>query len=166
MATATISDFVLGINSECRNHPGRKVYAKGFCNSCYRKHRQKHKKEMATCHPERTHAAHGLCRPCYRDKLRENEPIEKRKARWRRAALRANFGLSEADHDRMRLEQGNACAMCRRQFGDKHSNRPHVDHNHATGKVRSLLCTRCNTAVGMFEKHGQLAGKYLDRYDR
>jgi hypothetical protein len=39
-----------------------------------------------------------------------------------------------------------------------------VDHCHATGKVRALLCTPCNVAVGFHEKYGQAAAEYLAKY--
>jgi hypothetical protein len=44
-------------------------------------------------------------------------------------------------------EQGGKCALCR----TKPDYQLYVDHNHETKKVRSLLCARCNTAVGVFD---------------
>lgn len=40
--------------------------------------------------------------------------------------------------------QGSCCVICRDPFGQ-----PYVDHNHATGAVRALLCQKCNTLLGM-----------------
>lgn len=45
--------------------------------------------------------------------------------------------------------QGGACPICRRAFtwnGD--GLRFIIDHDHETGKVRGLLCHRCNTGLG------------------
>jgi hypothetical protein len=131
-----------------------------LCNSCYQTHRQQFK-SRATCHPDRPHSAKGLCRNCYRVSLEAVELNAKKQARWRRASLKYNFGLTEAEWDRMRDEQQNRCAMCRQEFGDLVKNRAHVDHCHATQKVRGLLCFRCNTALGIYEKLGEKAAEYL-----
>lgn len=141
-------------------HADRKVYAKGLCNSCYRKSRQRLKSEMATCHPDRTHHARGMCRNCYRAHIERSGPVERRQARWRRASLRYNFGISEAQHDAMRVAQGDACGMCRKPFGATFSDRPH-DHCHSTNKVRGLLCMRCNVGLGQIEAHLDAARAYL-----
>ncbi len=46
------------------------------------------------------------------------------------------------------------------------SGRLHVDHDHATGVIRGLLCFRCNNALGDFREEYELfrrAAEYLDR---
>lgn len=49
--------------------------------------------------------------------------------------------------------QGNACAICREPFAisdrrGKSAKDPHVDHDHATGTLRGLLCHHCNVLLG------------------
>lgn len=54
--------------------------------------------------------------------------------------------------------------MCREEF----HRALYVDHNHETGKVRALICARCNTGLGFYEKNPgffQRAKKYLNEYD-
>jgi hypothetical protein len=58
------------------------------------------------------------------------------------------------------------CAICDCVFvwdGPPFS-KPHVDHDHATGKVRSLLCKHCNAGLGQFRDSDKLlekAAKYI-----
>jgi Recombination endonuclease VII len=56
------------------------------------------------------------------------------------------YRLSEAEFRSLMEQQGSECAICTRLLTD-----PIVDHDHATGKVRGLLCRRCNTGIGMLE---------------
>ena len=50
---------------------------------------------------------------------------------------------------RMHEEQAGRCAICARMLGPgRHTN---VDHCHTTGKVRGLLCHKCNNGLGRFE---------------
>jgi hypothetical protein len=57
--------------------------------------------------------------------------------------------------------QGHACAICRRAF----KACPCVDHDHASGLVRGLLCHGCNRAIGFFEDapdRMRVAATYLE----
>jgi hypothetical protein len=67
----------------------------------------------------------------------------------RNAHLLRTYGISLADQERMIVEQGGACALCREMFPEKRTtNTLHVDHCHTTKKVRGILCMRCNTGLG------------------
>lgn len=62
------------------------------------------------------------------------------------------FGLTPEDYDRMLAEQGGVCAICRGPESGKAYGggvkRLAVDHCHATGLVRGLLCGNCNKGLG------------------
>ena len=73
------------------------------------------------------------------------EPREEARAARRRKPQRAaQLGVTSADYDRMLAAQGGVCAIC---GSPPKTRRLHVDHDHATGKVRGLLCHRCNRAL-------------------
>jgi hypothetical protein len=61
-------------------------------------------------------------------------------------------------------KQDGLCAICREPNNSKH--RMYVDHSHATGKNRGLLCHRCNVNLAVLEdaEWVRLASEYLDRY--
>ena len=56
--------------------------------------------------------------------------------------------LTAAQVQRMREAQGDRCAICR---GEWTGAGPQVDHAHATGTIRALLCVRCNVGLGCFK---------------
>ena len=60
------------------------------------------------------------------------------------------YGLSQAQYEAMYDQQGALCAICRCPEGEAGAKGFHVDHDHETGQVRGLLCSRCNTGIGHF----------------
>lgn len=53
-----------------------------------------------------------------------------------------------AEYETMRNGQGDCCAICRATEVGGNANHWHVDHDHNTGRVRGLLCHRCNMLLG------------------
>lgn len=65
----------------------------------------------------------------------------------RRKVLK-KYGMSQIDFDRLLEEQGGVCAVC----SGKPSRRNFcVDHDHASGDVRGILCGECNIGLGKFK---------------
>jgi hypothetical protein len=89
-----------------------------------------------------------------RQRKRATDPDYRDKERARR------YGLTLKDYRAIVARQGNACAICKR------SGRPLVvDHCHVTGKVRRLLCNKCNVGLGCFNDEPSLlraAATYLE----
>jgi hypothetical protein len=69
------------------------------------------------------------------------------------------FGITQAQYDEMLIQQEGVCAICRRPQSGR--NRLAVDHDHNTGKVRGLLCSMCNAALGWYEKRPRKIEDYL-----
>lgn len=79
--------------------------------------------------------------------------------------LRRNYGISLARYNEMLREQGGKCGLCAQAPQD---DLLCVDHNHATGSVRKLLCRTCNTGLGCFKDDPELFAKavrYLKEHD-
>jgi hypothetical protein len=70
-------------------------------------------------------------------------------SRWESDWRKRGIHLTAKRFEAMLEVQGRACAICRVPFPA--DRRPPVDHCHASGEVRGLLCSNCNTALGHFE---------------
>lgn len=109
----------------------------------------------------------------------ERQWREKNKARLKAWAvarnLLVNFGMTPKHYEELLAAQGGVCAICDR--ADEMGRALAVDHEHADGYgalddaakrtlVRGLLCTKCNTAIGLFRESHELIAKaaaYVER---
>ena len=67
------------------------------------------------------------------------------------SVLRTRFGITVDQYNAMLARQSGLCDVCRKpETATRHGNviRLTVDHDHKTGKVRGLICVRCNLALG------------------
>ena len=82
-----------------------------------------------------------------------------------------NFGITVEDYEFMFERQGGTCAICgspETEFVMGVKKRLSVDHCHQTGRVRGLLCSKCNLGLGYFLDNWVLidnAMEYLIAYD-
>lgn len=73
----------------------------------------------------------------------------------RKSALKHNYGLTVEDYNRILKQQYGVCAICNKPE-TQHScpkgkvDSLRVDHDHKTGKVRGLLCSKCNFGISQF----------------
>jgi hypothetical protein len=79
--------------------------------------------------------------------------------------LKQKYGIDNDMYYRMLASQDGVCAIC----GEVDAVERHlaVDHNHDTGEVRGLLCTRCNLGLGLLKEIKTLVNAiaYLEEYD-
>lgn len=71
------------------------------------------------------------------------------------------YGLSDDDVARMLIDQQNQCGCCGDELSEGFGTV--IDHCHATGVVRRLLCRPCNSALG-FASDSRARLKKLDHY--
>lgn len=82
-------------------------------------------------------------------------------AKWSR--VKKEYGLSQIEVEEMLAKQNFECEICKASIKTKY----HIDHCHKTGKVRSLLCSKCNQAIGLLDEDQskiQNAADYLKRF--
>lgn len=67
--------------------------------------------------------------------------------------LNKKYGLSPEDLKKTHTQQNGCCAICgiKGEHGGHKNDSLCVDHDHDTGKIRALLCPRCNKALGLMD---------------
>jgi hypothetical protein len=83
----------------------------------------------------------------YRKSKLKPEVMRRRREYGRRRHYLLKYGLTEEQVESLLREQGSCCAICRVQL---ETGTRKVDHSHATGKVRGILCHNCNLGLGYF----------------
>lgn len=146
---------------------------------------------MAICHPDKLYYAKGKCRSCYEQWLRKINPefrnrqianqkawvlkfasrkkaldkawLAKQDPNYRRGiSLFSRFGITLDDYQNLLDKQNGVCAICLNP--PRINKNLHVDHCHSTGKIRGLLCFRCNWGLSFFSDNPSRllrAHKYL-----
>lgn len=81
--------------------------------------------------------------------------LEKNRERVRWNMTRILHGIRREDFAKMLERQGGVCAIChkKQEGGNVNQNRLHIDHDHATGQIRDLLCSKCNLLIGYCDEN-------------
>jgi len=117
----------------------KKEYSKKYYQE-HKKRSRELKRQWNINNPERYKASY-------------TETPEKKEYR-RRRLIKKRYGLSYKDWEGLWYSQDGRCAICDKFFIE--TKDICVDHDHKTGKVRSLLCKRCNIGIGLFEDNRKL----------
>ena len=102
------------------------------------------KLKPAKCHPEKEVHYKGKCKKCYDAEIYLKHKAHHKKLN-RIAHLRRTFNLTEEEYDHMFKQQTGLCLICDRTSPQENLM---IDHDHTTGKIRGLLCRRCNLLLG------------------
>ena len=103
-----------------------------------------------------------LNNPNYRKQYRLNRKENFCKS-YRKWHIKSKYNLSQKEWEGLWYSQDGRCSICDKFFEDIKDIC--VDHNHETGKIRGLLCKKCNSAIGFFNDNLQLlktATEYLN----
>jgi hypothetical protein len=127
--------------SECKNPK----YSKGMCAKHYQNNRLQGNHTSKICSLESCNSkqyAKGYCYSHY--------------------SIIGKYNIHPEQYEKMNAEQLSKCFIC-----GFRSDRLHIDHCHDTGIVRKLLCSNCNTALGLMKENKENILKlinYLDKY--
>ena len=136
-----------------------------------RKYRKKHQEERQAKHRAWAVAHPDLMRE-YQHNYRERNLEQRRESerKWRRAhpesKLKRKYGMTLDEYEQLFEAQGGVCAICSEHRGKYPLT---VDHNHITGAIRALVCSKCNTLLGMADDRPDIlrkAADYLDQHSQ
>ena len=70
---------------------------------------------------------------------------------WQEQQLIQRLDVDFSTYHSMAKSQGHRCGICRSKLEHSRNTKFAIDHCHKTGKVRGLLCSNCNTALGLLK---------------
>lgn len=127
-----------------------------ICNRC-----SEAKSEDSFYVDKRRHAPYSTCKTCWNTASKEwnkNNPDSRRRAsrdsayrqRWKR--IFRDYGITKEEYYALLEWQNGVCGICKKPetkvSRSRGLNMLAVDHCHRTGRVRGLLCARCNGVLG------------------
>lgn len=84
---------------------------------------------------------------------------------WK-SKIKKLYNLTESDYSLMFENQNGCCGICLNPVEYRGKN-THIDHCHTSGKVRKILCSNCNTAIGLMKDDVEILKKaieYIEEY--
>jgi hypothetical protein len=100
------------------------------------------------------------CKWCRSDTRKSNDGRDSRLIKDR--YLKWKYGISLDEYEAIKDSQGGVCAVCGNGQGQDGRKYLDVDHCHRTGKVRGLLCSHCNRALGLLSEDQSRIRKLAD----
>lgn len=147
-----------------------KNYKASICRGCYIGSQTAETKTCAVCktpkplgafkpRPAYRFGVNSVCRACDAKARRDlyHRDVGRAREKSRVSMLKSQYGLTPEQHAEM---AGSGCHICGGQCPT--GRRLAVDHCHATGKVRGVLCANCNRALGLFGDNAALMAKAIE----
>jgi hypothetical protein len=113
-------------------------------------------REWRKNNPERSREYTKAWRAANREKVRAAQKAWRERNKQRPSVVAQQYrdrirqrGLEPEEYERLLADQGGRCAICRSDSPRrKNAQTLYIDHCHATGRVRGLLCMACNSVLG------------------
>lgn len=136
-----------------------------FCKACERSR----KKEYEKNNQEKIRQKRKVYKKNNKEKHKVNAKkyYERYPEKVRALRLKNSYNLTLDQYNKMLEMQNKSCAICRRHSSE-FKRTLSVDHDHETGEVRGLLCSPCNTAIGLFRENLviiKLAASYIEKHN-
>lgn len=114
----------------------------------------------------------SACKICTRASQRKINQTPEGRIKRRLSHIKNRYKIDEKEYQKLLQEANWSCQICglhEIHLQEKHpkSKGIHVDHDHETGKVRGMLCQRCNSILGQARDNIEIlesAIKYLKKH--
>lgn len=88
---------------------------------------------------------------------------------YKNKSLKKLYGMSNDDFVKLKAAQNGVCACCKKPETRINRRNPKnpiselaVDHCHTTGKIRGLLCSKCNFAIGLVDDNTEILKNLIE----
>jgi len=131
-------------------HSGQKSGLRPDCKGCCKKHNLLHKEEKIQ-YNKKYYQQHINEFKSYQKQNKERVKkvrklyCLKNPDKVKNSILKTVYGITLKQYNILKSKQNNKCAIC------DEVKKLHIDHDHLTGKIRGLLCGRCNRGIGHFK---------------
>lgn len=127
-----------------------------------RAYRERHKDRLRESDREKSrrwyHNNIEKARLAQREHKRRTYATNKEKIRW--AKIMSAYGLTKQQFEELLAKQGGTCAGC--DTSEPGGRGWQVDHCHGTGRVRGILCSKCNTGIGLANDDPEVLGRWIE----
>jgi hypothetical protein len=133
------------------------------CKPCQKKQKDSRKdeaKKVRKAHYEKNKEKSSL----YHKEKNSNPKV---KSYNKEKHLKKTYNLTLDEVEALKVKQKFRCAICKTHEEDCSRKTLFVDHNHKTGEIRGLLCSQCNSALGLMYDSKEIlnnAIEYLNDY--
>lgn len=90
------------------------------------------------------------------NKRNKRKPEQKQNSKFK-----ARYGITLDQFNKISAEQNDECLICKKHKLQNKNGKLFVDHDHKTGKIRGLLCDRCNKSLGLMEDNVEFLRKAI-----
>ena len=105
------------------------------------------------------------CKACHSDRYYKLDAETNK-----RYQLKRYYGITFEEYEGIYQDQNGDCAICGKSvtlLGTRNvKDGAHVDHDHATGSIRGLLCHNCNAGIGYLRDSTDLMSRAIDYLDK
>lgn len=103
----------------------------------------------------RPDGASSWCKRCHAKDVKKYQLKNKEKIiKYKKKYNVKQYGITIDDYNEMYQRQGGKCWICEKKFDTLC-----IDHCHDTGKIRKLICQKCNSGIGFLKDNAYLAAK-------